>query len=176
MLNFRLLLLLILAFTLTGCGFHLRGYEPLPAQLKILYLQTNAPYDDFTKQIKTMLSSAKVTLVEHSVAAPLTLQILTEGSSSQLTGTSASGQTNTYSLAYSVTYQILNRQGAVIQAPQIVTVTRSYSVTSNQVLGDTNVQNNLIIQMQRDAIYQIMNRLRSPETLRELSAKLNTIS
>ncbi len=175
MLNFfKLSFSFLLLLAVTGCGFHLRGHQPLPEELKVLHLQTNSPYSDFTKQLKSFLTSAKVVLVDTSQAAPLTLQILSERSSQQLASVSASGQTNAYSLLYTVTYVLLDRQGQPIQAPQTVSTSRSYSVTSNQVLGDTNVQNILIAQMQRDVIYQMLNRLSSPRTVQMLAAKINS--
>lgn len=172
----QLIILLFLSSTLTACGFHLRGHAPLPAQLKVLYLQTNAPYSDFTKQLKSTLTSAKVMLADNAKAAPFTLQILSEGSSQQLTGTSSNGQTSTYISIYTVVYQLLNRNGAAIISPQTVSTSRSYSVTSNQLLGDISVQNNLNQQMQREAIYQMVNQLRAPQTLDILNRNKDLIA
>jgi len=167
----KYIVITLLVSILAGCGFHLRGHTPLPPELKVMYLQTNAPYSDFTKQLKLMLNSAKVTLVDEQQAAPITLQILSAADSQLLTSSSASGQTNTYALNYTVIYQLLNNRGQVIEGPQTVITTRNYSVTSNQVLGDTTVQNALLLQMQRDAIYQMINRLRTPQLLKALAAQ-----
>jgi LPS-assembly lipoprotein len=169
----RSLFVTLLAVLLTGCGFQLRGYEPLPDQLKVLYLQTDSPYSAFTKQLKVFLTSAKVTIVDRPQAAPVTLQILSDNTAQTLTSTGASGQTNTYTLTYTVVYQLLARNGEVIQSPQTVSTMRNYSVTSNQVLGDTNVQNTLLGQMRRDVIYLMLNRMRTPQALKAISAKLN---
>jgi len=161
-------ILCFLLFTLTACGFHLRGHSPIPPELSVLYLQTDSPYSAFSKQLKQYLIASKVNLVESAEDAPITLKVISAKSSQALTSSGANGQTNTYNLAYTVTYQLLNNNGVAIQTPQTVVSTRDYSVTSNQLLSDTNVQSSLVDQMQREAIYQMITRMRAPNTLKTI--------
>jgi LPS-assembly lipoprotein len=164
----KLFLLLILVCSLTACGFHLRGYAPLPPELHTLYLQSNSPYSALTKQLQQVLKSSGVILVQDSQDAPLTLQILSDNFGQQITGQGASGQISTYQLSYTVSYQLLDAKGRVVQPPQMVGTTRSYAINSNQILGDTTVQTGLKDDMRRDLIYQLLNRLRSRNTLKAL--------
>lgn len=153
---------------LAACGFHLRGQEPLPPQLKHLYLQTGNPYDPLAKELETVLRSAGVVLVQDAQDAPVTLQILSAGMSQQITGQGASGQLTAYLLSYSVTYQLLDVHGRVIQEPQTVTTTRPYSISANQVLGDTSVHQSLQNDMRRDAVGQLIYRLHAKKALQAL--------
>lgn len=157
-------------FALTACGFHVRGYEPLPSQLHVMYLASNTPYSAFTKQLRQTLTSTGIVLVKNAQAAPVTLQILTENNSQQMTSAGVSGQTTTYLLTYTVTYQLMGSKGNVIEGPDTVTTSHSYSITSNQILGDTHVQTGLQNQMQREIIFQILNRLHSYRTIQALQA------
>jgi LPS-assembly lipoprotein len=154
---FYKLLFAILLIHLTGCGFHLRGYEAVPPQLRHLTLKINDPYSPLAKQLQSSLSVAGITL---SPTAPIILQILGDANSKQVTSQGVSGQLVTYLLSYSLTYQLLGADGRVIQSPQTVTATRNYIVSANQLLGDTNVQQNLQSDMRRDAISQLLQRLR----------------
>ncbi len=163
------LLLIFSLLLLTGCGFHLRGHEPLPPALRVLYVQSNDPYGAFTKQLSQTLTAVGVTVTETSDTAPVALQILSEQSGQQLTSQGSSGQMSTYLLTYTVTYQLLDEHGRIIQAPQSVMATRAYSAAANQILGDLNVQSGLQTEMQRDAIVQILGRLRSHVTQQTLS-------
>lgn len=167
---YQFVLLLSINFALTACGFHLRGYEPIPAQLQTLYLQTDTQHSSFTKELTQSLQSAQITLVKDSVNAPLILQILNEGSTQQATSSGSGGQTTTYLLIYTVKYQLLDQVGNIVLPKQTITITRNYSVSANQLLGDTNTRNMLLGDMQRDAIYQILNRLRMPSTLQALQS------
>lgn len=160
----------ILLFTtvIAGCGFHLRGHEPLPVQLHTMYLESNQPYSSLTKQLQQTLQSVGVTLTQTAQAAPVTLQLLQDNFTQTTTAIGSGLQTSTYLLNYSISYQLLDNKGRVLQAPQTINTTRNYSITSNQILGDTNVQANLKDEMQRDVIYQLFNHLRSRNTLKAL--------
>ncbi len=166
----KLFLIVSLLLSLTACGFRLRGHEPMPPQLHILYLQSSSPYGAFTKQLQQVLSSIGVVLVQNAQQAPVTLQILNEGTGQQFAGQGVSGQVATYTLSASASYQLLDAHGHVIQPPQTVATTRNYSVNSNQVLGDLHVQSSLQADMERDLINQLLNRLRSHNTVRTLTA------
>ncbi len=163
-----LFLMSILLFGLSGCGFHLRGHAPMPPQLSVLYLQSDQPYSALTKELRQVLRSAKITLTQNAASAPITLQIVSDRFTQQVTSLGASGQTSTYQLNYVVSYQLLTRQGQVILGPDTVTSSHSYSITTNQVLSGINYQSNLQAQMQREVIFQIMERLRSARTMRAL--------
>lgn len=160
----KILCLFFLSFILSGCGFHLRGHEPLPPQLHILYLETASPYSPLTKQIQQTLNSIGIILVPCAQQAPVTLKILCSDFTQVITSIGSSGQITTYLLTQTITYQLMNCKGCVIHGPLIACTTRTYSIAANQILGDTAALNSLRIEMQRDVIYQILNHLRAPNT------------
>lgn len=156
-------------FLLTGCGFHLRGHEPLPPQLHTLYVKSDNPYGAFTKSLERTLHGIGVIVVQDPKQAPYTLQILSEDFSQELTSQGASGQLSTYVLVYTVSYQLVAINGTIIKGPSIVTSTRSYSAASNQISGDINIQNSLKDDMQLDAVVQILTHLRARSTVQLLT-------
>lgn len=162
------LFFIFLTIPLSGCGFHLRGYEPLPPQLKVIYLQTSEPYSAFIKQLKKTLYDVGVLLTENSDQSAVTLEINSAILTQTPTNFGSNGQVTTYLLTYTVTFQLLDRHGKTILGPESVTTTSNYSITSNQILGDMNAQQNLESDLRRDAIYQLLSRLRSYSTMEVL--------
>ena len=157
-----------LLFLLTGCGFHLRGHEPLPPQLRIMYFEPNSPYTALTKELRHSLQSMKITLVDSAKQAPVTLKVISDKFNQAVTSVGASGQTSTYVITYTVTFQLLDSHGNPIIPTQTASSVHSYSIMTNQYLGGLSYQSSLQSQMQREAVYQILDRLRSYNTRQAL--------
>lgn len=168
----KILLIFVLIITLTACGFHLRGHEPLPSQLQTLYVASNNPYDTFTTELMQTLKNSGVYPTQNAQAAPVTLQILDQNSALVPVSYGNVGQTTLYTLNYKVKYQLLDRAGITLLEPQTITITRSYSVTSSQISSDLYARQELEQEMRRDAIYQLLNNLRSLKTQNLLIQKL----
>ena len=108
------------------------------------------------------LRSIGVIVVPCAQQAPITLQILCADFTQTIASVSSSGQMTTYLLTQTINYQLLDCKGCVIQGPLTASTTRTYSIAANQILGDSAALNSLRVEMQRDAIYQVLNHLRSP--------------
>ena len=151
---------LLLTMLLSGCGFQLRGYnQTLP--FYTLYLESNPPYTNFSKELRQTLKAMKVS-VYSSPPAPITLQVLSQNFTRTVTSLGNAGQTTTYLLSFTVLFQVLDRANHILLPPQQVRATRNFSITSNQLSGDFNTQTDLEEDMQRDAIQQLLTRLTSP--------------
>lgn len=155
----KIVSIIFISFLLTACGFHLRGYEPISPALKTVYLETKDPYDSFTKELKHVLAAAGVQLVSKPQSNAVMLEIINTKFNRQIDNIGSSGQNTIYLLTYNITYQIRNAQGVAVQTPQTINTFRNYSAGTNQLLGDTYVEHNLHEDMQRDVIYQLLNRL-----------------
>jgi LPS-assembly lipoprotein len=163
-----LFFLFFLSITLSACGFHLRGHEPLPPELHVIYIESTTPYTEFSKRLEQTLRSIGIVVTRCPQDAPITLHIIAQTVTHQLTSQGSNGQLSTYLLSYFVSYQLVAADGHVLQCPQTITETRSFQISANQLLGDTNVQDTLVDSMRRDAIYQLLERLRSRGTLQAL--------
>jgi LPS-assembly lipoprotein len=152
-------LLFILFFLLAGCGFHLRGQTPIAPELQILYLKTPQPYGPFAVQLRRGLCSLGIVLVESIKNAPRVLHILDDSLGQQLTAISANTQVRTYTLTYSIAFQIEDAHGQIILPAQTVSTVSTYQTSVIQTLGDRDVLNTVQEEMRRDAIGQIINRL-----------------
>lgn len=165
------ILMSLLAAQLMGCGFTLRGHTPLPHALRVLHVQSHDPYGDLTKQLRQTLKTSGATLTTSASQAPITLEILGDNFSQQVSAISGSTQLVQYQFLYTVTYQVLNRNGEILISPTLVTATRHYSTNTNQMLGSSDEQNLLRQAMRRDVVAQILYRLNSTDALRALNHK-----
>ncbi|OIZ95626.1 hypothetical protein A1D18_01705 [Candidatus Rickettsiella isopodorum] len=157
---------LFLSFMLTACGFQLRGHEfSLP--FRTLSLESNQPYSHFTKELQKALAAAGVNILLATPTSPR-LQILAQNFTRTATSLGNAGQTTTYLLVYSILFQIIDCKGHVLLAPQQIRATRTFSITSNQLAGDLNTENDLLENMQQDVIQQLLIRLASPELHQQL--------
>jgi LPS-assembly lipoprotein len=168
---FKKLIILLTTLTLTSCGFHLRGHVPLAPPLHHLYLQSQHPYGELTRNLKQYLRMSGVHLASSPQAASAILTILNEQTSQELISINSSQQTRQYNLRLNVTFQILTPKGTLMVPPQTVTETRPLTLQSNQILAGSNQAAQLDFDMRRAIVYSIMNKLSSQTVTRTLMSK-----
>ena len=164
---YPLLFSLIFSFMLTACGFQLRGHCEFSLPFRTLSLESDQPYTSFTKELQKALAAAGVHTALATPASPR-LKILAQNFTRMATSLGNAGQTTTYLLVYSVLFQIIDCKGHILLAPQQIQATRTFSITSNQLAGDLNTENDLQENMQQDVIQQLLIRLGSPELRQQL--------
>lgn len=165
--RYPLLFILFLSFILTACGFQLRGHCEFSLPFHTLSLESNQPYSNFTKELQKALESAGVHTLLATPTSPQ-LQILAQNFTRTATSLGNAGQTTTYLLVYSILIQVIDCKGRVLLAPQQIQATRTFSITSNQLAGDLNTENDLQENMQQDVIQQLLIRLGSKEFRQQL--------
>ncbi len=152
---------LLISLALSGCGFHLRGYGPQTLTLPTLYLVSNPPYTNFSQELRASLMAMGVD-VRTSPPAHIMLQILSQNFSRTITSLGNAGQTTTYLLSYTVLFQLIdtrNNKNHILLPPQQIRTTRNFSIATNQLSGDLNIQGDLKEAMQNDLIQQLIMRL-----------------
>lgn len=166
----KLAFLLFICCCIASCNFHLRGSTPLPPQLKTLFIQSDDPYGQLTLELKQILRSADVTLVNTAEQAPYTLKIFEENYNSTVLSESASSETKQYVLHYSLKYQLATKSGTVIYGPSQLNEERNYTVNENQVLSIDTQQATLKQEMQNDMVFRMLTQLSSAQARSALSA------
>lgn len=158
---------LIFSCMLTACGFQLRGHCEFSLPFHTLSLESNQPYSNFTKELQRALALAGVHTELATPTSPQ-LKILAQNFTRTATSLGNAGQTTTYLLVYSILIQIIDCKGHVLLGPQQIQATRTFSITSNQLAGDLNTENDLQENMQQDVIQQLLIRLGSTELRQQL--------
>jgi LPS-assembly lipoprotein len=146
---------------LAGCGFHLRGQEELAPPFKKMYLQTSDPYGQLSRNIRQYLKFSGVELTDSPQAAETVLAILHEYNSEQLLSIGGTQQTRQYNITLTVSFEVTAPDGRVLLPPESLSETRALTILSNQILGGSNEENNLYVQMRRAIVYDIISRLSS---------------
>lgn len=164
---YPLLFSLFFSFMLAACGFQLRSHHEFSFPFHRLSLESSQPYNNFTKELQKALAAAGV-YTALATPASIRLQILAQHFTRTATSLGNAGQTTTYLLAYSILFQIKDGKGDRLLAPQQIRTTRTFSITSNQLAGDLNTENDLQEKMQQDIIQQLLIRLASPALRQQL--------
>lgn len=161
----RSLLLLLTLTLLQGCGFHLRGYDSekaaLPSHISPLLLQGLAEYDSLRIELSRQLRTSGITLTKDAAEAGSSLRILSRSSDRRALSNYNSGNVAEYELHEGVDFDLINRSGDELLARQTVSLLRSYSNSTTEVLGKQNEEEILRKAMRRDLSSRILRRLQT---------------
>ncbi|MCF7981656.1 MAG: hypothetical protein K9K86_06700 [Pseudomonadales bacterium] len=162
----KIITLLVLAGTLSisACGWHLRGSEPLPEEMQTLYLSIANENSDLSRSLKRSLKTLGVTLTEKSADAPLTLAITNVDNQRRTVSTSSRGKAAEYELTTFITYELKNKQGETLFGPDTVSAEKIYLFDPNQVVSAFEEEQLLRQEMQRDLIQQLIRRYQASRT------------
>lgn len=158
-----LALLMLLAISLTGCGFHLQYETEVPARFKTLSYVSGDPYGRLSRNIKELLRDNKVTLanINDPVNYP-SLRIVGDSLSKSTISIYQDGKAAEYQLVLTIQAQV------VIAGEQIhpinVRVFRTFFDNPAAALAKTVEQNLIEDEMYKQAAKQIIRKLKSVDT------------
>jgi len=160
----RLMLTMVLAALLAGCGFRLAGSRPLPEPLKSVYIDSVTPYRVSEPPVEAALRAAlrrRGAEVTDSAAAAATIIRLSELSDRrEVLSVGLDGKAIEYQLINSVRYEVI-RDGRALVTPDTLAATRDYSFQPQQVLAKEAEEQRLREFIQSDLAELIMLRLES---------------
>lgn len=158
----RLLVCLFAVFTVTaisGCGFHLRGSDALPAEMSVTYIESANPFstlvDDFAEALRTR--GAQVT--EERAAATAVLRILGNNTGRDVLSVNTSGKVLEYQLRQTVRFSVATAENLPIVESQTVTLTRAYLYSSTDVLGSEREKVAVRNTLQKNLVNMAMLRI-----------------
>lgn len=158
-----LALLMLLATSLTGCGFHLQYETEVPARFKTLSYVSGDPYGRLSRNIKELLRDNKVTLANINDPANYpSLRIVGDSLSKSTISIYQDGKAAEYQLVLTIQAQV------VIAGEQIypinVRVFRTFFDNPAAALAKTVEQNLIEDEMYKQAAKQIIRKLKSVDT------------
>lgn len=162
------LFLLTTLSLVTACGFHLRTHATFPTGLNPLYIQSGDPYGALTLELKQILRSQDIKLVDSRKQAKYTLEIRNEYTTTATLSQSASTSTTQYILYYNVIYAVTRQDGTVAFGPRTITSQRNYTVNQAQVLSTDSQVASLTEEMQHDTISLMFDQLSSQQALGQI--------
>lgn len=162
--QFIALLFLAGTIALSACGWHLRGNEPLPEDMQVLYLSITNENSDLSRSLQRSLQALGVTLVAKSTEAPLTLAITEIDNQRRTISTSSRGKAAEYELTTYITYELRNKLGERLFGPDTVSAEKIYLFDPNKVVSAFEEEQLLRQEMQRDLVRQLIRRYRASRT------------
>ena len=150
---------------LSACGWHLRGNEPLPDNLRILHLQTADQNSELSRSLKRALATLGATLAKPADNnSPLSLIISRLSEQRRSASTGSRGKDAEYALISSISYQVKNSAGKITAGPTTLSVEKVYLFDSNNVLGSYEEERLLRHEMLRELVQQLLRHYRALKT------------
>lgn len=153
----RSALLLVLAVSISACGFHLRGNIPLSDGVKNMFV--SAPEGPFKDELERILIGAGATLSATPAGADVSL-IVTEASTKRTVATlDDRGKANSYNLVFKAVYSLKNPEGGDIRPPKTLSELRQYNFDPEQVVEVESEEAELQESMEQDVSLRIVRQL-----------------
>jgi LPS-assembly lipoprotein len=99
-------LVLITTLALTGCGFKLRGSQPIPDELRVMRLDSVDKYSELARLLRDRLVLNNIKLVGNDSDAVASLTLYKDKLNRRTLSLFPNGQVAEYELIYSIKYAI----------------------------------------------------------------------
>jgi len=153
------LLAVFLVTLLSGCGFHLRGSDALPAGMSVTYIQSANPFSSLVDDFADALRTHGVEVTEQRDAATATLRIIENDRGREVLSVNTSGKVLEYQLWQTVRFAVATAENLPVVEPQTVTLARSYLYSSTDVLGSEREKVAVRGTLQKNLVHMAMLRL-----------------
>lgn len=153
----RLLLLLLAVAPLAGCGFRLRGSEPLT--FRSIALTGFAPRSPLQQALAEALGARGVTVEPHPARAQLVLQALADARERSVVATTSAAQVRELQLRLRLRWRTHTPAGQEVTPPAELVLARDMSYSESQALAKQHEEADFYREMQADIVAQVMRRL-----------------
>jgi LPS-assembly lipoprotein len=150
--------MLIVASSMTGCGFALRRAPPMPFQK--LMLSGFEAQSGLLQEIRAQfLGSPGTQIVETPDQADVILRAVRDSREQSVLATSAAAQVRTVQLRYRLVAEARNAQGQLLMAPTEIMISRDQDYNESNSLALEQARQQVYRYMQSDIAAQLMQRL-----------------
>lgn len=151
----RTLLLLVL-LSLAGCGFHLRGAQPLPFHTLYIPGAIGGIALDLKRNIE---AGTEAKVVTDPRTADAVLELSNERRDKIILSLSGTGRVREFRLRYSVNFRVHDGHGRDYIPLSTVELSRDVTYSDTEVLAKESEEQLLFNDMQADAVQQLLRRL-----------------
>lgn len=157
-----LLLSIVLSGMLTACGFELRSAAVLPLEFGKLYVQADSV---LRNDVEVFLQGSNTELVSDRPQATLTLTMSNPRYQRRVLSVDPdTGHEREFELSYSLDVVATGTNGQVYLEPQTLSQQRDYVFDAAALMGSSQEEAVLRIEMRRDLVRQLLYRLRAAAT------------
>ena len=162
LMTYRSVFCLLAAFFmagLSGCGFHLRGSDVLPAEMSVTYIQSGNPFSSLVDEFTAALRARGVQVTENLSEATAVLRILDNDKEREVLSVNTSGKVLEYELSQTVRFSVSTAENLPVVEPQTVTMHRAYLYKSTDVLGSEREKEAVRNTLQESLVNMAMLRI-----------------
>jgi LPS-assembly lipoprotein len=142
---------------LAGCGFHLRGPQPLA--FSTVHIGASQ-YTQLGIALRRQVALSGTTTVEEDASrAETKLQILANDRTREILSLTPSGTVREYELTQAIRFRLADRDGNELIPPATLSARREYTFDDELILGKEQEEALLYNDMENDLVRQIMRRL-----------------
>lgn len=148
------LLVLLLALSLAGCGFQLRGNATLP--FESVFIEGG---QEIVVALERAIRPTATKVTTRAQDAQVALQILGESREKRILSLDNAGRVSEYRLLYRVSFKAVDNKGRELLEQQQIELKRDITFNDNQTLAKESEELLLYRDMQVDAVQQIIRRM-----------------
>lgn len=147
---------LVSAALLGGCGFQLRGPQPLP--FSSIYIGAD-PNSELGAALRRKIAASGATIIEDPAAAEVRLEFLRNAHEREILSLSSAGKVREYQLKQIVTFRLVDKANQQILAPTTISAQREYNFDDSRVIAKEQEEALLFRDMETDLMQQLLRRL-----------------
>ncbi len=156
----RLLAVILLAVSLSGCGFHLRSKIALPSDLGPVKVVSKTRYSPLAEDLAIGLKAAgAIPAAEDAGDNVATLDIKSERWGNRPIALDQYGRAQEYSLRYAAIFEFRRADGTELVPLQVVELSRDYVAQSTNLTGTSSEKEILSDELRRDMAQAILRRI-----------------
>ena len=148
----------LIALTLSACGWQLRGSMELPKNLSQLYISAIDSKGALMTELRQLLKTNRVTLVNSATEAQYSLYILEETKDRRTAGVGGDALSSSYEITRKVNYEIGVKNSEHTVKGTAISV-RSFNYNTSAINSATQEEILLDQEMRRDIAQQMLRRL-----------------
>ena len=152
----KTLLIVLLCFSMSACGFHLRGTDSIGTD-KVVYI--DAPHGTFEQQLSDDLRISGAQLSNVAANSDLHIKVSQAQLSRDIGTLNERGTVDSYKLNFTVSYSVLDSEGKLIKAPQTLTETRQYIFNPAAIVESESEEQALRLGMEKELSLRIIRHL-----------------
>lgn len=143
---------------LSACGWHIRGSLDMPKQLSNLHVSASDSKGPLITDLRQLLKTNRVSLVEKAADANYSLNILDETKDRRTAGVGGDELSSAYEITLKANYEIhLKNSNQTVKASAISV--RNFNYNTSAINSATQEELLLDQEMRRDLAQQILRRL-----------------
>ena len=159
----RTWLVLLTVGVLAGCGFHLRGSQPLPYES--IYVGAPANSELGAALRRSIRASGGTRIADSPQEAEAVLAVVGESREKVILTLDTAGRVREFQLRYRFVFRVHDGKGTDLLPQTEILLTRDFTFNDSALLAKEQEEALLYADMQKDLVQQIVRRLAAAKPL-----------